>query len=84
MPEIARFYGLIVRMYFIKSEHVPPHIHVYYENKQGTINILTCKFITGNFPPKARKNAIKWTKLHKNELLEMWNNQTFAQIPPLD
>jgi hypothetical protein len=27
MPVLSRFYGIVIRMYFLQSEHNPPHIH---------------------------------------------------------
>lgn len=40
MPIIARFYGMVVKMYYLASEHNPPHIHVIYGEYVGVINIL--------------------------------------------
>ena len=35
MPIIARFYGMVVKMYYLASEHNPPHIHVIYGEYVG-------------------------------------------------
>ena len=39
MPEISRFYGIVIKMYFQKSEHNPPHIHAFYQDYIVAISI---------------------------------------------
>ena len=41
MPVLARFYGIIIRMYFLQSEHNPPHIHAIYGEDMAAIDIQT-------------------------------------------
>lgn len=43
MPIIAKFYGLIIKMYFQRAEHNPPHFHVIYGEFVGVFNINTLK-----------------------------------------
>lgn len=84
MPTIARFYGLIVKMYFRKSEHNPPHIHVLYGEYLGVIEIETLKMVEGDLPTKALSLAIEWASKNKAELLKIWDTQQFAPLPPLE
>ena len=51
MPEMSRFYGIIIRMYF--SDHNPPHFHAEYQGKQAEYNIKTLEVIAGKIPKRA-------------------------------
>lgn len=84
MPTISRFYGIVVRMYFLPSEHTPPHIHVIYEENAASIEIETGAVIDGNLPSKALSLTQEWMELHRRELLEIWDTQEFKSIPPLE
>lgn len=85
MPVLARFYGLIIKMYFQQAEHNPPHIHALYDNQyMGVIDIHTRQMIEGDLPARALKMVAEWTEQHENELLAMWETQDFKQLPPLD
>lgn len=53
MPEISRFYGMIVKMFFQQREHNPPHVHILYGDYMGSIEIETLKMSEGDLPPKA-------------------------------
>ena len=50
MPVISRFYGLVIKMYFMQSEHNPPHIHALYGEYMGMMDIQTRKMIAGDLP----------------------------------
>ncbi len=69
MPEISRFYGIIVRMFF--NDHNPPHFHIEY---QGYDAIITIKdgVVEGKIPRRALKLVFEWLDMHKDELLENW------------
>lgn len=84
MPVIARFYGMIIKMYFQQREHNPPHIHVVYGECIGVIAIQTLEMLEGDLPPKAVALAKEWVGLHQPELLQIWNSQEFVQLPPLE
>mgnify|MGYP000772145866 CR=1 FL=1 len=55
MPVISRFYGMVIKMYFLAAEHNPPHIHVVYGEYLGVIDIRTSKMLEGDLPNKALK-----------------------------
>ena len=84
MPVIARFYGMIVKMYFLGKEHNPPHVHVLYGECMGVIDIQTAEMLEGDLPSKALSMASEWVSLHQEELLEICETQNFKKLPPLE
>ena len=84
MPVISRFYGFIIRMYFLQKEHNPPHIHAIYNDDVAAIDFMTGKVLEGYLPPKALAMVQEWTNLHKDELKEIWETQNFKSISPLE
>ena len=83
MPVIARFYGMIIKMYFQQSEHNPPHFHVVYGEYVGVIDIQTLEMLEGDLPNKALAMVKEWGEIHKDDLMKIWNTQEFIQLPPL-
>ncbi|MBQ7221395.1 MAG: DUF4160 domain-containing protein [Synergistaceae bacterium] len=83
MPEIARFYGLIIKMFFMQSENNPPHFYALYGEEIGAFDINTLTMTEGDLPPRAVSLAEEWAEHHKAELLEMWNTQNIHKLPPL-
>ena len=81
---LAIFYGIIIRMFFTSSEHNPPHIHAEYGEYGVSISISNCEILQGKFPKKAYKLVCEWVEIHRKELLDMWNNQEFRKLPPLE
>jgi hypothetical protein len=72
MPEISRFLGIIIRM-FIK-EHNPPHFHAFYGDDAATFSIDTGQMIQGELPRNQAAFVTAWAIMHKEELLQNWNN----------
>lgn len=85
MPEISRFYGIIIRMYF--DDHAPPHFHAQYSGHSVVIDITTVSVISGSLPPRAMGLVTEWTLLHQEELKEAWqhaeNLEPIGKIDPL-
>ncbi len=71
MPEISRFYGIIIKMLF--DDHDPPHFHVIYNEFNAVISIKDLRMLKGDLPPKAFGLVMEWGKLHQKELMEDWN-----------
>ncbi len=69
MPEISRFLGIIITMYY--HEHNPPHFHVRYQDYKAVIFIENLA-VEGKLPPKALGLVIEWASKHRQELLEDW------------
>lgn len=82
MPEIARFYGIIIKLFF--GDHPPPHFHAIYGEHVGLFNIDDLKMIEGDLPTRAKKMIVEWAKIHQTELKAMWNQQEFRRLPPLE
>ncbi len=71
MPELSRFLGMIISIYF--EDHNPPHFHVGYNEEEALISINDLSVLKGNLPPRVLGLAMEWAKLHQKELLENWN-----------
>lgn len=85
MPEISRFLGIIIRMFY--SEHNPPHFHAYYNEYQAEILIETLEMKKGNLPKRIYTLVIEWAAEHREELMEDWdlmrNDKKPNDIKPL-
>ena len=84
MPEISRFYGIIVRMFSIDSEHPPKHIHIKYGEYEAVMELENLNIIDGSLPKRARLLAREWAEIHQEELNEIWETQNFHKISPLE
>jgi hypothetical protein len=84
MPEICRFYGIIIRMFSIDSEHPPKHIHIKYGEHEAVMEIENLNIIDGSLPKRARILVREWAEIHQDELKEMWDTQHFRKIEPLE
>jgi hypothetical protein len=86
MPEISRFFGIIIKMYF--DDHNPPHFHAEYGDDLALVDIRTLSVFSGKLPPRVKGLVIEWATLHQQELLTDWNrshNQKELQkIMPLE
>ena len=83
MPEISRFYGITIKMYFLAGEHNPPHIHAIYNKNIAVIDIQNLKVIEGELPKRALKLVKEWVFIHKDEIRDIWETQQFKKIEPL-
>ena len=79
MPEISRFFGIIIRMYF--NEHEPSHFHAYYQNREASYDIKTGVKIKGSLPLKIEKIIEKWARQYQKELLECWELSRQRKTP---
>lgn len=78
MPEICRFYGIIIQMFF--NDHNPPHFHVVYGDYKAIININD-EIVEGFMPKRALKLVFEWMDLHKPELLANWELAQNGELP---
>ena len=85
MPVLSRFYGIIIRMYFLPKEYNPPHIHVIYQDETFSLTIKDLVIIDGERNPSTRTLSMvkEWVLLHQDELLTMWETQDIHEIEPL-
>ncbi len=79
MPEICRFYGIIIAMFY--SEHNPPHFHARYGSHKVAIDIHTLSVLEGKFPARALGMVIEWASQHQDELLKDWELARNEQVP---
>lgn len=86
MPEISRFFGIIIAMFF--DEHNPPHFHARYGEYKMEVAIETLSVLAGNFPPRALGLVMEWAAMHRDELLEDWElarrRSELKKISPLE
>jgi hypothetical protein len=85
MPEISRFLGVIITMYW--GDHAPPHFHASYGDYEITVNIHN-GVVQGKFPKRALRLVLEWYELHQDELIKNWelcrNKQPVIPIAPLE
>jgi len=81
MPIIARFYGILIKLYF--REHGIPDFHALYGEFNGVFDIDTFEMIEGDLPKRAQKRVKEWALIYQQELLEIWNSQEFKKLPGL-
>ena len=82
MPVIARFYGILIKMYF--REHGVAHFHAIYGEFNGVFDIHTLEMIEGDLPGRAKRMIHEWAQLYRSELLEMWKSQNYKRLPGLE
>jgi hypothetical protein len=82
MPVIARFYGIIIKMYF--NDHLPPHFHAIYGECVGMFDIGTLEMLEGDLPPRAIRLVAEWAALHQSVLRQMWDSKEFHTLEGLD
>ncbi len=85
MPEVARFYGIIIQFFY--NDHAPPHFHAVYGEFDAQVNIDDFSIIKGKLPKRAHELVILWASQHKDDLLREWelsrNEQPLFKIDPL-
>lgn len=85
MPELSRFLGIVIGMFF--REHGVPPFHAVYGEREISVEVETGR-IHGEFPPRALKLVLEWNALHQSELLENWQlakqRQPLKRIAPLE
>lgn len=84
MPVLSRFYGIIIRMYFLQSEHNPPHIHAIYNDDVAAIDFMTGNVLEGHLPQKAMNMVEEWISIYREDLKTIWETQEFKSLPPLE
>lgn len=85
MPEISRFLGIVVGMFY--REHGPPHFHATYAGFTITVEIES-GIVTGRFPRRALLHVMEWRGLHRVELFANWDRardgQPLIPVEPLE
>jgi len=86
VPEISRFFGIVVRMFY--DEHPPPHFHVEYAEHRAVIRIDTIEVSRGTLPRRALALVAEWALVHREELRDDWRlaeeGRPLRAIEPLE
>ncbi|HHH75881.1 MAG TPA: DUF4160 domain-containing protein [Phycisphaerae bacterium] len=85
MPEVSRFLGIVIAMYF--KDHAPPHFHAKYGSQRAALSIEDLRIIEGKLPPRIISLVLEWAFLHRDELMSNWDlarkQQAIEKIAPL-
>ena len=83
MPEISRFFGIIITMYF--ADHQPPYFHVRYGSQRAIVSIEDLTVFRGSLQPRVLGLVVEWAALHREELVENWRLAGLLQpVKPID
>ena len=86
MPEVSRFYGIIIRFYY--REHPPAHFHAIYAEHEALVEIDSGRIYQGELPKTAYELVSKWRLIHLQELRQNWvlarNSESVQRIKPLE
>lgn len=86
MPEISRFYGVVIKMHF--NEHNPPHFHAEYGEYEALININSMGIISGKLPARVLGMVVEWASINQSQLKQEWNKarnmESLSKIAPLE
>jgi hypothetical protein len=82
MPEISRFFGIVIRMFVEPSgPHHRPHFHAYYQSEVGIVAFDLVELIGGALPLPQRRLVLAWAEIHRSELLEDWERLRGGRLP---
>lgn len=86
MPEVCRFFGMVMAMYY--NDNAPPHFHVRYGKQKAMFGIDPVELLEGKLSTKARSLVAEWAALHQAELMENWElarqQAPLKKIDPLE
>ncbi len=85
MPEVCRFFGIIVSLFY--NDHQPPHFHVRYGEQKAIVAIDSLTVLSGYLSPRVLGLVVEWASLHQDELRENWEltrkQKPLKKIKPL-
>ena len=86
MPDVSRFFGIVIYMYF--NDHLPPHFHAEYNGSEALYEIDTLRVYSGKLPRRVHNMVIEWADSCRSELMENWllarEGRPLEDIAPLD
>lgn len=86
MPEISRFFGIVVSMLY--RDHQPPHFHVRYGARRARFGLGPVRWIEGRLSPRVIGLVMEWALIHEDDLLENWDlaqhHRPLKRIAPLE
>ena len=86
MPEISRFLGIIILMYY--NDHNPPHFHARYGGMEAVVEIESGTVLEGRLPPRVMGLVQEWREARRDQLMDDWrrarNHLPLRTIEPLE
>jgi len=86
LPEICRFYGIVIKMFW--NDHDPPHFHAEYGQHIAILDIRTLAVIDGQLPARALGLTVEWASARQPDLLRLWSKaralEPMERLEPLD
>lgn len=86
MPELSRFFGIVIAMYW--NDHGMPHFHAKYTNHRASFSIADLTLLEGHLPPRVTALVLEWAFLHRDELQRNWERamakKPLEPIAPLE
>jgi hypothetical protein len=77
MPEISRFYGIVIRLHF--ADHNPPHFHASYQGRTVEVDIGTLAVLDGAIAARALGLVMEWAAVHRPELEANWRRASAGE-----
>jgi Domain of unknown function (DUF4160) len=82
MPELSRFFGIIVRMFMeVGAPHHRPHFHAVYQEFKGVFALDPVEYLSGDLPRTQQRLVEAWAEIHLDELLQDWTLLQSGQPP---
>jgi hypothetical protein len=82
VPELSRFFGIIIRMYAeVGVSHHLPHFHAYYQEDVAVIGLDPIELLAGTLPRRQLRFVEAWAELHQDELIADWDRLQGGQVP---
>ena len=81
MPVIARFCGIVIKMYLRQKEHNPPHVHAIAGEYVGMFSLKDAEMFEGDLPLRYQVYVRQFIAEYRDELYRMWENQEFRKLP---
>ena len=82
MPEISRFFGIVIRMFVEAGQpHHLPHFHAYHQGEVGIYSIEPIERIAGSLPRREQRLVMAWAELHQAELRMNWETLQSGRPP---
>ena len=82
MPELSRFFGIVIRM-FVEAggPHHRPHFHAYYQDQAAVFAVDTIECLGGTLSKTQQRLVEAWAEIHRDELQHDWNLLQSGQPP---
>ena len=86
MPELSRFFGIVITMYY--NDHEPPHFHARYGEHKAIIGLEPLAILHGSLPSRALGLVLEWAAAHRAQLQTDWAHaralEPLEAIAPLE